>query len=475
VGSNEEQLKAQLDRALEQERTLLALAALGDDPLEARLRTILAQTARTLHVGRASFWSFRDAPPAIHCDQLYRSATADFERGTILEANDYPGYFEALATGKPIIARDAHRDTRTCEFSAGYLTPLGIGAMLDVPVYIRGELAGVVCNEHVGGERDWTADEQMFAMAVGQLVALAIETQHRASAEEELRDSEARFRVMVEAAPIPMLVTSYPDGICLYANQEAARLTGIPYEEMVGRGTPDFYVDTGVRDSLVVDLQQSGAVSGREVRLRRADGSVYWALVSIRRLTFDGRPAAIAGLWDMSGQKELQERLQHMALHDPLTGLPNRAYFVDRLRGEVARAQREPDHRFAVLFIDLDGFKRINDTLGHDAGDAVLVEAATRMKDCLRATDTAARVGGDEFTVLLVRPSDAGEAQRVADRIAAAVSVPMPFLPEGLALGASVGVAMGDSLANDPGDLLRRADAAMYRVKSNRRSPRATG
>ena len=181
--TNEERLRAQIERALEQERTLLALAALGDQPLGARLRVILEQAARTLHVDRASFWSFRDAPPAIHCDQLYRAATADFEGGIVLQAIDYPGYFEALATGKPIIARDAHRDSRTREFSAGYLTPLGIGAMLDVPDYVRGNLAGVICNEHVGGERDWTADEQLFAMAVGQLVTLAIEAQHRASVE----------------------------------------------------------------------------------------------------------------------------------------------------------------------------------------------------------------------------------------------------------------------------------------------------
>jgi diguanylate cyclase (GGDEF)-like protein/PAS domain S-box-containing protein len=471
VVSNEQRLRAQLERALQQERTLLELAALGEQPLTGRLRVILQQAARTMEIGRVSFWSFRDAPPAIHCDELYRAASGDFERGAVLAASDYPRYFDALATGKPIIARDAHRDARTSEFSPGYLTPIGIGAMLDVPVYVRGRLAGVVCNEHVGGERDWTADEQIFAMAVGQQVALAIEAQHRASAEEELRDSEGRFRTMVEAAPIPMLVTSYPDGICLYANEEAARLTGLPRDEIVGRATPDYYVDPEVREELVAELERAGAVSGREVRLRRADGSVYWALVSIRVLTFGGRPAAIAGLWDMSGQKQLQERLQHLALHDPLTGLPNRAYFFDLLRSELTRAQRDADHRFAVLFIDIDGFKQINDTLGHDTGDAVLVEAAARLKACLRATDTAARLGGDEFTVLLVRPADADHAQRVADRIAAALATPLPFLQAPLTLSASIGLVMADPLALTPGDLVRRADAAMYRVKSSRRPP----
>ncbi len=471
--TTEERLRAQLERALRQESTLLALAAQSDQPREQRLRHLLHEASATLGAARVSFWSFRDDPPSIVCDAMYRAPTGDFDHGAVLAAADYPAYFHALSGGGAIVARDAHRDVRTREFSAGYLRANGIGAMLDVPVYVRGELAGVLCNEHVGGERDWTADEQIFSMAVGQLVSLAIESAQRARAEEALRESEFRFRSIVEAAPIPMIVTSYPEGICLYANEEASRLSGVPLAQMVGRSTPDFYVDPGVRDGLVADLM-TGSVSGREVRLRRADGTMYWALVSIRRLSFDGRPAVIAGFWDMTGQKELEEKLRHTALHDPLTGLPNRAYFFDLLRGELARARRDPFHHFAVLFIDLDGFKRVNDTLGHDAGDAVLVEVARRLRACLRETDTAARVGGDEFTVLLVQTRDAPEAATIAERMVAAVSAPIRIGEHEAVVGASVGIAMGNPLEDDPGDVLRNADGAMYREKAARKAAPAS-
>ena len=468
--STEERLRAQLERTLRQERTLLALAAASDQPREERLRHLLHEASATLRVARVSFWSFGADPPSIACDAMYRALTGDFDKGASLAATDYPAYFEALRGGAPIVATDAHGDVRTREFSEGYLRPNGIGAMLDVPVYVRGQLAGVLCHEHVGPARDWTADEQIFAMAVGQLVSLAIEAGQRALAEEALRESERRFRSIVEAAPIPMIVTSFPDGRCLYANEEASRLTGVPLDEMVGRSTPDFYVDAGVRDGLVDDLVKGTAVSGREVRLRRADGSMYWALVSIRRLSFDGRPAVIAGFWDMTGQKTLEDKLRHMALHDPLTGLPNRAYFFDLLRGELARARRDPDHHFTVLFIDLDGFKRVNDTLGHDAGDAVLVEVARRLRGCLRETDTAARVGGDEFTVLLVQARDAAEAGPIADRMITAISEPIRVAAGEAVVGASIGIAVGNPLEEDPGDILRNADGAMYRAKSARRA-----
>jgi diguanylate cyclase (GGDEF)-like protein len=192
--------------------------------------------------------------------------------------------------------------------------------------------------------------------------------------------------------------------------------------------------------------------------------------VSIRRLSFDGHPAVIAGFWDMTGQKELEEKLRHMALHDPLTGLPNRAYFFDLLRGELARARRDPFHTFAVLFIDLDGFKRVNDTLGHDAGDAVLVEVALRLRACLRETDTAARVGGDEFTVLLVQTRDAAEAGAIADRMVAAISAPIRVGDQEAVVGASIGISLGNPLEDDPGDVLRHADGAMYRAKAARKA-----
>jgi diguanylate cyclase (GGDEF)-like protein/PAS domain S-box-containing protein len=463
--STDQELRASLQRTLRQEAALLALSALGDQPLEGRLRQILLVDAETMHVERVSFWSMRREPAAICCEALYLATDRRFERGMVLPEEMYPRYFDALRTGRPVIAADAHRDASTCEFTVGYLEPNGIGAMLDAPVYVRGQLVGVVCHEHVGGVREWSTDEQLFAMSIAQQVALAIEGQRRAEAEHALRDSEARFRSIVDAAPTPMLVTAHPDGVCLYANHAAARLIGVALDRLVGSVVPDIHADPAERAALFADIESTGEVTGREIRLRRADGMVFWALASVRRLELGDRAAVVMGFWDMSRQKELEERLRHMALHDSLTGLPNRASFFDALRRELARARRDSAARSAVLFIDLDGFKQVNDTRGHDVGDLLLIETAERLRRCLRATDTAARIGGDEFAVLLVGLRDDREPVEVAGRISAALAEPLPVGERALAPRASVGLALarGDE---DADELMRRADRDMYRVKS---------
>jgi diguanylate cyclase (GGDEF)-like protein len=350
--STTQQLRSSLARSLRQQAALLSLSTLDRQPFDARVRQIVRADAQTVEVARVSFWSFREHPAAIHCDALYLRDADRFEAGVSLAEADYPRYFEALRRGETVSATDAHADRRTSEFSASYLGPLGIGAMLDVPVYVRGRLLGVVCHEHVGGPRRWTEDEQLFAMSIGQLVSLAIETRDREAAEDALRQSEARFR--------------------------------------------------------------------------------------------------------------------HMALHDPLTGLPNRTLFFEMLRREIAVAHRNPAYRFGVLFIDLDGFKRVNDDHGHDAGDALLVACADRLRGCLRATDAPARIGGDEFTVLLANVRGAGEVDEIAERVAAALRPPVAVDGHELAAPASVGSTLGDGTIADASAVLRRADEAMYRAKQRR-------
>ncbi len=451
-------------RALRQEAALLSLASVDDQLFAERIRRILQVDAVTTEVARVSFWAFVESPPAIRCDALYLAAEDRYESGLVLPASDYPSYFEAMYRGKPIVAVDAHADPRTREFSAGYLTPNGIGAMLDVPVYVRGRLVGVVCHEHVGGTRDWAEEEQLFAMAIGELVALAIEARRREAAEEAVRQSEARFRSMVEASPIPMIVSSFPDDQVLYGNRAVSEVSGIPFDRIAGARTPDFYAEPSDRAAVIAELAAHQRVSDREILFKRPDGSTYWSLVSAVRIEFGAQPAIIWAFLDLTPRKQLEDKLRLLALHDPLTSLANRALFFDLLRNEIARMQRDRDYRFGVLYLDLDGFKQVNDTWGHEAGDRLLVTVADRLRGCLRATDTAARMGGDEFTVLLPGLKDDREAAEVATRVGAALREPVRLGLGEVAPSASIGVVVGDA-AGDPSDLIRRADAAMYRAK----------
>lgn len=180
--------------------------------------------------------------------------------------------------------------------------------------------------------------------------------------------------------------------------------------------------------------------------------------------------AAIAGIQarNLEGQitalQDARAQLQHAAFHDALTGLPNRALFADRMVQALGRARRE-EADLAVLFIDCDDFKAVNDRLGHDAGDQALVELGRRLRNCIRPGDTVARMGGDEFTVLLEPPTGNAEAAHVAERVLAVLREPFHIRSEEVTLSASVGVATGRSDPGDPDALLRLADDAMYAAK----------
>jgi len=209
-----------------------------------------------------------------------------------------------------------------------------------------------------------------------------------------------------------------------------------------------------------------------EHRMRASNGEYRWVL--IRGLAVrDGsdRATRLAGsLTDITERKEIEAQLIHDALHDTLTGLPNRALLMDRLRHTVELARRSSRYLYAVLFLDIDRFKVINDSLGHMAGDVLLVAIAQRLIACIRPGDTVARLGGDEFVVLLENIRDLNSALIVADRIQRALDIPVPVEGQEIFITSSIGVALGSAEYRAAEDLLRDADTAMYRAKSQGRA-----
>lgn len=179
-----------------------SLAFRDDVPFDDVLRKALATDARALAVERVSFWRLRRDPDALFCELLFVQSTGKFEHGHELEGASYPAYFTALKTGVVIAAHDARTDARTREFAEDYLAPLGIGAMLDTPVFVRGTLSAVVCHEHVGPPRSFTFEEQQFAFSVGQVLSLAFESRDRRSAEAALRESVQGLVAAKEAADV---------------------------------------------------------------------------------------------------------------------------------------------------------------------------------------------------------------------------------------------------------------------------------
>lgn len=295
----------------------------------------------------------------------------------------------------------------------------------------------------------------------------------RRRAEEALRASEERFRSLVQNASDLISILD-DDGVVRYESPSHQRVLGNGTEEHAGRNMRDL-VHPDDRPVVEAALQQlverPGEVVTFEYRLRHGDG--YWRVLESTASNLLGQPA-VAGIvlnsHDITDRKEAEEKLLHDALHDELTGLPNRALFMDRLRQSMERSRREPDQLTAVLFLDLDRFKIVNDSLGHLVGDELLIQIAGSLASALRPSDTIARVGGDEFAVLLEGGRDVSDAVRVADRIHDRLGVPLDLGGHEIFITASIGIAVHTPEYERPEDLLRDADTAMYRAKTSGRA-----
>lgn len=265
-------------------------------------------------------------------------------------------------------------------------------------------------------------------------------------------------------------------------NRAAERTFGVSADLVSGRPLADLFAQ-GRREEIASHLAtvaHGEPVGHYEVDLLDAGGGRIDLSLTYSPLPGSSDLEAGASVIgrDISDLKRLEAQLSHQALHDSLTGMPNRALFRDRLDHALDRAHRPIagplGRRTAVLFIDLDDFKIINDTFGHRVGDALLVDVGSRIADSIRPGDTAARLGGDEFTVLLEAIDDASEARIVADRILASLAAPFHLEGHDVVIGASIGIVLGESADTDPDDLLRSADTALYEAKGLGKGRHAT-
>jgi diguanylate cyclase (GGDEF)-like protein/PAS domain S-box-containing protein len=288
----------------------------------------------------------------------------------------------------------------------------------------------------------------------------------------DLYEANERFRSAFEEAPIGIALTSL-DGVVLRANRAFGAILGLPPAQVVGRSVDSFaFADDAQIGLAERRLVVTGVSDGYEMerRLVHAAGRPVWVHVSVSCVRdSSGRPLYLIGqVQDVTEQRQMRERLAHAAIHDPLTGLPNRVLFLDRLTMALSRAQRQR-RRVVVAFLDLDRFKLVNDGLGHAAGDELLQAVARRLVEAVRSEDTVARFGGDEFTILWEGLADDEEPDMAARRVLEVLKLPFELAGSPVYVSASIGVSVTDGTAT-AATLLRDADTAMYLAKEGGRN-----
>ena len=270
----------------------------------------------------------------------------------------------------------------------------------------------------------------------------------------EARESASRLKTVIDST-VDGIVTLDAAGIVCSANTAAQRMFALSEEQMIGRPIGEF-----IEGSFGAALGSSA----HETTGLRGDGTEFPVDVAFNEMWLGDEHQFVGIVRDVSERRRTEERIRHMAQHDALTGLPNRMLLEDRLGVAMERARREREP-MALLFIDLDRFKNINDTLGHHVGDQVLCEVAHRLRSSVRQSDTVARMGGDEFVILLPHVAGAMDCELVARKILAAMVPPMIAGAHELRITASVGVATYPEGGSDPTHLMRHADSAMYHAK----------
>ena len=289
----------------------------------------------------------------------------------------------------------------------------------------------------------------------------------RKEVERIIVESEERFRSLVQYSSDIITILDV-DGTIRYASPAVEKVMGYRPEEQIGTnafGTVHPDDRDRALDNFAEVLKSPGLHPPLEFRVPHKDGSWRYLEHIVNNLLDD--PAVrgvVINSRDITERKAMQKQLHHQAFHDPLTGLPNRALFMDRLEHALTRANRRGS-KIAVLFMDLDNFKVINDSLGHKAGDQLLIAVAERLKAPLRPEDTVARLGGDEFTILVEDISSVGDVARIAVRLAEKLRPPFALGEQEVFATVSTGIALNSPAREQPADLLRHADLAMYRAK----------
>ena len=284
-----------------------------------------------------------------------------------------------------------------------------------------------------------------------------------------LSESESQMRHLVESAPLPLLILRSKDQRVLYGNERALEQFSLNFDSALTRSLLDFHAEDAVRRRFTETIARDGRVRDFEAPLRDVHGREFWVMLSAQPIRYSQSDCLLVAIADIDDRKRMQDDMRRKAMHDPLTGLPNRAMFLESLERAVAKARRRAS-RFSVLFVDLDKFKDVNDTMGHHAGDELLKAVAERLTSAVRQSDLVARLGGDEFVVLIEEHGGPEEVMIVAQKVMTQMVRPVLIDWREVSVSGSIGIASFPEDGGDLDTLVKNADTAMYQAKERGRN-----
>lgn len=456
--------------------TVGTAALIASESLEGGISEALEVVGETLKVSRVLvFQQSPDEarPPECRYSWQEASLTGQINEVTHLGAasdefdNVVPTWLAPLKLDMPVVGSLSQSEGAVRR----YLERLQTRSVLILRIVTSGRIWGMIGIDDCVSERTWTVTEIDAMKTLAEVIGIVLS---RHSATLQLQRSEERFRTVSETAQEAIVMTDAL-GMVIYWNRAAEQTFGYTAKEAVGKDVHEWLTPQRFRDRARAGIATfaatgQGNVIGKTLEFAaiRKDGTEIPIEISISGITLGADRHAVALVRDISERKRSEAEIVRMARYDALTGLANRNVFVDELRKAIAEANRGRKG-FSVLYLDLDHFKDINDTLGHPIGDELLKLVADRLRSTVRETDTVARFGGDEFAIIVTDIAEPAEAAMVADKLLNAVRQPFFIQGNEIRSGTSVGIAVFGPESADAEALLSHADVALYRAKSEGR------
>ncbi|HNG60966.1 MAG TPA: diguanylate cyclase, partial [Cellvibrionaceae bacterium] len=456
-------IKYQLQSLLTIQQKLLSA-----DEATSILNSICQIATQVISASRIYLWIYKENLFQPFYEMEYDQLLGRFTPVRLQACGLDQAYLDEVNYRQSVVLDDANNSPSLNPHSRLYLSEQKIASLIDVPIATSCGYFGLLRLAQIYPGRHWSDSEQQFAVGLADKinqVAYKYYCQHQKGIDE----SESRFKSLAQSTDAAIFAFR---NFIFFSNSAMEKLTGfgqdairvLPVSVLLGENFASQF------NSHVLKNTDEGTKRRLEVEFTNRSGDTRWALVSVTATKLENRPTWLATAIDITERKRSEVQLNRQAFHDSLTGLPNRAKLLAEIDRNLVKVGRERHYKFALLFLDLDGFKQINDNFGHLFADEVLIEIGLRLRNLADINHTAARLGGDEFAFLLTDTHSTEQVQQFADKLLQEIHRPILNDDHGVHISASIGICLSDRFGETADLMLRHADVAMYQAKAEGRN-----